>query len=207
MDKKDNWFEKYRKTKEYREKIWKERNKLCFDTRYRNKYRRDNIELRNNALAQLEKIEKLNAPNDYQLRKTKVLWEQILDLAGIFLEDCETAEYNHKTLQLKNCRYQLNKKRSGKGYLFEYSFLNSKSKQRTKYLIIKNEIVTQGFESFRVRDKWSKVGYKKVDEGSFLFKIKNFEEVQFNFHGKVKYDIKCKADRKVDDYEWILSFI
>jgi hypothetical protein len=196
-------FEKYRKSKEYKESVRKLNYNLYFNNKYRQELKKDFVELESSSLKNLKQLKKFNQ-SDIQTRKTTLLWEGLLDLAGVMRESYERAEQYNRDKILKNAKFVLYAKKSAKKLIFKNTYYKvSEEKNKTAYFVVGGKDKKGRTKGGVIRKRISLKGYPEIDRGRFWQKVTDFRELRFTFRGKKTYKYKCTARAKDGDKLWV----
>lgn len=197
-----NWFEKYKKTKEYKDNIREFNRKLYFNTRYRNNFRSGFEKIQKDALNALEQIETFEK-NDIQTRKAKLLWESMLDLSSNFLEKCREIEEYLASLKIEHSRFEVYKKIKGKAVVFKcFFYKNIEKRNKINYLVLPSGLIKRKSAGQIVRKRLSLGKYDYFDKGKFSQTHKNFFHIMYVFKGDKTYKLKVTQRGKIKDNIW-----
>lgn len=199
-------YEKYRKTKEYKnmmkDVVKNIQEIVFFKPKEREKLKKKFLNLQKSALKNME----ATSTNSQSLeeRKDFLFNEKILDTATGYLELIKKGEEYEKKITLLKTRFVLYKK--GKKYVFAISFVRkSTGKRENTHIFIKNGL-PKGKKRKKakiVRKKFNSSGFKEIDRGTFEQKIPDIKNVYFTFKGKKVYKFRYERFKKDKDEGWL----
>lgn len=183
----DKELEAYHQTKEYKDFSNEMGRKMYFCTQYRNRTRRDFTKLQNDSLKSIEKLEslRLSSGNDIQLAETRLLWEKILDMAGMYVDWCDRADKMAEERKSTRRKFMLYKSKKANRTLFKLKFfIPAEKKYHLGYYMIFGQLSYKKQKCRWYGPKYSYKGYELIDSGTYGKRQRDFKDVLLTFKGK-----------------------